>query len=367
MKDKFKKYPLQKMKQIFKNSIVATIIIVGSLFVIGLIFGICVFNKVHIEETYETYEPKATHAVSQVEKTETISKERNKPLVLKDKNIVIFGVDKEEARTDTIIVVHFNSQTSKTCIVSIPRDTKIEWSDSQIEKAEELGCPYQYYSKITDMSSLGGIENLRYFTIRSIEEMLDIKVDNYMVINTQVIREIVDKLGGIEVNVPREMKYVDHWQGLTIDLEPGLQLLNGEQAEGLLRWRHNNNYSEQYAMGDLGRIETQQLFISAFMDKVLNHLSVTNILSIITSIYSNVKTDMGFTQIMDYLGYLDYISKDNMTLKTLPGESIEEDLWYYITDQDEVKEFVEENFYSIDDSDSFDLEEVNVAEVYHED
>lgn len=342
MEDQSNKYPPQKIKRIFKKSIIIAVCILIGLLGIGIILSMCAFNKVHVESAYETYMPKSEQEDSNLEKQDTVQK---KPVVMSDRNIAIFGVDKEEARTDTILVAHLNSKESKICIVSIPRDTKVYWSDEQIEKAEQLGRPYQYYSKITDMSSLGGIENLRYFTIRSIEELMDIKIDNYVVVNTQVVREIVDKLGGIEFNVPREMKYTDNWQGLHIDLEPGWQVLNGEQAEGLLRWRHNDNYSEQYALGDLGRIETQQAFIKVFMDKVLNDLSISKILSIITSIYSNVKTDIGFTQIMNYLGYMDYISEEHIEVKTLPGESVEQELWYYITDEDEVRSFVDENFY----------------------
>lgn len=362
MEDKFNKYLPQRMKQLLKKSTTAAVSILIGLLGIGLIIGACAFNKVHVESAYETYEPTVSHEEVQ---EEVADKEKKKPVVMSDKNIVVFGVDKEESRTDTILVVHFDSKNSEVCVVSIPRDTKVYWSDEQIEKAEEIGCPYQYYGKITDMSSLGGIENLRYFTIRSIEELMDIKVDNYVVINTQIIREIVDKLGGIEFDVPREMKYTDNWQGLHIDLQPGLQLLNGEQAEGLLRWRHNDNYTEQYALGDLGRIETQQAFIKVFMDKVLNDLSVSKILSIVSSIYSNVRTDIGFTQIMTYLGYMDYISEDSINLMTLPGESIEEDLWYYVTDEEEIRAFVEENFYGLGEVSELD-EVADQAEVYDE-
>ena len=338
MKNKKYKYPPKKMKHIFFKSMLITAGVVAVLFVGVLIFGASIFNKIHIGSDYEAYSPKVNRGTQS-------SEEDMSDVAITDKNIVVFGVDKDESRTDTILVVHFDSKNSNTSIVSIPRDTKVTWTESQQDKAVELERSYQYESKITEMSSLGGIENLRYFTIRSIEEMLDIKVDNYVVINTSMIREIVDKLGGIEVNVPREMKYTDNYQDLHIDLQPGLQLLDGEAAEGLLRWRHNNDFSEQYAEGDLGRIETQQLFIEAFADKILNDLSVTNIINIITSVYSNVQTDVSLKQAIDYTAYLEYISEGNMIMKTLPGESVREDLWYYIVDEAEVATFVNEHFY----------------------
>jgi len=338
MKNNKFKYPPQKVKRIFLKSMVITIGVVAVLIVFTLVFGASLFNKIHIDSDYEAYSPKVNRDTQKAE-------ENMSDVVITDKNIVVFGVDKGASRTDTILMVHFDSKNSKTSIVSIPRDTKVVWTESQQDKAIELGRSYQYESRINEMSSLGGIENLRYFTLRSIEEMLDVKVDHYVVINTSVIREIVDKLGGIEFNVPREMKYTDNDQDLHIDLEAGLQLLDGEAAEGVLRWRHNNDFTNQYAEGDLGRIETQQLFIEALADKVLNDLSVTNIVRIITSVYNNVQTDISLKEAIDYTAYLEPISKRNITMKTLPGESSREDKWYYIVDENEITTFVNENFY----------------------
>lgn len=339
MKNNKIKYPPQKIRRIFLKSMLITAGVVAVSFIGVLIFGASLFDKMRLDSDYEVYSPKVNRM--------TQNEEDMSDVVVTDKNIVVFGVDKEETRTDTILVVHFDSKNSKTSIVSIPRDTKVAWTESQQDKAVELERSYQYESKITEMSSLGGIENLRYFTIRTIEEMLDIRVDNYVVVNTSIIREIVDKLGGIEFNVPREMKYTDNYQDLHIDLEPGVQLLDGEAAEGVLRWRHNNDFTEQYAEGDLGRIETQQLFIKAFADKVLNDLSVTNIINIITSIYSNVRTDVSLKEAIDYTAYLEHISIGKITMQTLPGESVREDKWYYIVDEDEVAAFINENFYGV--------------------
>lgn len=344
MKKKIGKNGSRKLRQLFLRSALITLACVGVIFGGVLIAGNSLFDAVQINADYEEYTPKSSHHPKTQESNEEVEIE---PTAIEDKTIMIFGVDKDETRTDTILIAHFNSANHKVCIASVPRDTKVEWTDEQLEKAQELGRSYQYTSKITDMSSLGGVDNLRYFTIRSVEEMLDIKVDNYVVVNTKVIREIVDKLGGIEVDVPRVMKYDDFDQDLHIDLEPGFQLLNGEQAEGLLRWRHNNSYSEQYAQGDLGRIETQQIFIEAFADKVLNDLSIKKVVDVITSIYSNVKTDISLQEALSYTNYLSYLSLDNMSLKTIPGKSVKEDLWYYEVDEDKIMEFVDEEFYGI--------------------
>lgn len=260
-------------------------------------------------------------------------------------NIAVFGVDKDEARTDVIFVVHFNSETGAAKVVAVPRDTKVTWSDYQKEKARELEKSVHDVSKITEMSAYGGIDNLRYFTISSIENMLGIKIDHYVVVNIEAFRKIVDALGGVEVEVPRAMKYSDNSQGLYIDLEPGLQLLDGQQAEGLVRWRHNDDYSEQYGEGDVGRIETQQIFLKAFTKKILSPSVLKSLPRIASILYSDLKTDVGLKDITSYLGYLNKFNINNLSFFTLPGEAAYENRkWYYLLDYDQIDTFVMEHF-----------------------
>ena len=354
---KISKKQASKLKRLFLRSALITLGCIAVIFLGAIIIGKNLVKSVQVETDYVEYTPKAS------EHTQN-EKDIQEPVEMEDKTIMVFGVDKGEARTDTILIAHFDSTNQKVYITSIPRDTKVFWTEEQQDKALELGRSYQYISKITEMSSLGGIENLRYFTIRSVEEMLDVKVDNYVVVNTKVIRELVDKLGGIEVNVPRVMQYDDNYQDLHIDLQPGLQVLNGEQAEGLLRWRHNKSYSEQYAQGDIGRIETQQLFIKAFADKVINDVSVEKVVDVLTAIYANIKTDISFNEALNYVQYLPYLSVNNIELKTLPGESKLEDVWYYIVDEEETMMYVNEAFYGMKPVvETSDLQDTNAESI----
>lgn len=326
--------------QLFRRAAFITLGVVGVIFMVALIVGRNLFKAVQVDTEYIAYTPKASSHTPDM-----VKKEGKKPKV-KSKTIMVFGVDKGEGRTDTILIAHLDSNTEKVSVVSVPRDTRVYWSEEQRDKAEELDRMYRYESKITDMSSLGGIENLRHFTIRSVEELLDVRVDNYVVVNTEVIRELVDALGGIEVDVPRRMEYDDNYQDLHIDLYPGLQVLNGQQAEGLLRWRHNKDYSEQYAMGDLGRIETQQLFISAFADKIINDLQVTELLEVATAVYRNIQTDIKMSELMDYVKYIPYLKMENIKFDTLPGDSANiGGFWYYLADEETLPAFVDEYFY----------------------
>ena len=265
-----------------------------------------------------------------------------------NQNIAIFGVDKDGMRTDVIFVVNFNTVTDAIKVIAVPRDTKVAWTSYQQEKMHELGKGYHEYSKITEMSAYGGLDNLRYFTVNTLEDIMGIKIDHYIVVNIDAFRKIVDAIGGVEVNVPRRMEYNDNYQDLHIDLEPGLQVLNGEQAEGLVRWRHNEDYSEQYAEGDVGRIETQQLFLKALAHKVLSSSSTSDLLKIITAVYGDLKTDITMGEAKDYLKYVSQFKSENITFATLPGEAVREDKWYYILNQAEVDAFMQKIMYNRD-------------------
>lgn len=263
-----------------------------------------------------------------------------------NQNIAIFGVDKDGMRTDVIFVVNLNTETNAIKVIAVPRDTKVTWTEYQQEKMAELDKGYHDYSKITEMSAYGGLDNLRYFTINTLEDIMGITIDHYVVINIDAFRKIVDAVGGVEINVPRRMEYNDNYQDLHIDLQPGLQLLNGEQAEGLVRWRHNEDYSEQYAEGDVGRIETQQLFMKALAQKVLSTNSPIDLFKIAAAVYSDLKTDIQFTDLKTYLSCASQFNVNDITFATLPGEAVREDKWYYILNQPEVDAFMQKILYN---------------------
>lgn len=265
-----------------------------------------------------------------------------------NQNIAIFGVDKDGSRTDVIFVVNINTETDAIKVIAVPRDTKVAWTEYQQNKMAELGKGYHEYSKITEMSAYGGLDNLRYFTVNTLEDIMGIRIDHYAIINIDAFRKIVDAVGGVEVDVPRRMKYTDNYQDLHIDLQPGLQVLNGQQAEGLVRWRHNEDYSEQYAEGDVGRIETQQIFLKALADKVINKSTPADLLKIATAVYSDLKTDIKLSEVKDYLKYISQFKVENITFATLPGKAVRQDKWYYILDQAEVDAFMQKIMYDRD-------------------
>lgn len=260
-----------------------------------------------------------------------------------NKTLAVFGVDEDGYRTDVIFVVNYNSETGKSRVISIPRDTKVDWSEEQQAKMEEIKGYSVSVSKINEMTSYAGIEHINEFTVPEIEELLDIQIDNYIIITIDAFKQIVDAIGGVEVDVPvlngNGLHYDDNSQDLHIHLEPGLQILDGEAAEGLVRFRKG------YAEGDVGRIKTQQLFLEAFAKKITSPQIITKIPNIIKTIFDTVSTDIKLSEISNYLPYLKSLSADQVTFNIIPGEGkYIGSKSYFIVDEDAMPAFLKEVF-----------------------
>lgn len=260
-----------------------------------------------------------------------------------NKTLAVFGVDEDGYRTDVIFIVNYNSKSGKMRMISIPRDTMVEWTSSQ-QDLSELRKGYRVSTtKINEMTSYGGMENIRNLTIAQIEDMLDIQIDNYVVITLDAFREIVDAIGGVEVDVPaldgNGLQYDDNYQDLHIHLSPGVQLLDGQAAEGLVRFRKG------YAEGDVGRIKTQQLFLEAFAKKVTSPAIITKAPSIINTILNTVNTDVKLTEISGYLPYLKSMKAENLSFNIVPGgPKYIDSKSYYVVNEEEIPEFMKEVF-----------------------
>lgn len=237
-------------------------------------------------------------------------------------NFVIYGVDKDGYRTDVIMLAMFNHITKKIDIISIPRDTRVK-------------LPDDIYSELSNKKNIPSVMKVNaipaYIDIETSEEVLerifDINIDYYVKMNLDGFQKIVDTIGGVEVDIPKDMYYVDEYQDLYINLEKGKQTLYGAQAEQLIRYRKG------YANGDIGRIQMQHEFMKEFMKKLLSDRNKLNMINIITTMEKYVETD--FYDVMDYLKYMNDISVDNLTMHNLPGEAkYINNISYFIRDEE---------------------------------
>lgn len=242
-------------------------------------------------------------------------------------NFAILGVDDDGTRTDTIMVGSYNRDTGTVDIISIPRDTYVEMPEERLQvlRAEGRWVPTDGVMKINAVHSLAGKEHGVAFAVAQLEELLGIQIDYSAKLDLAAFRHLVDAIGGVVFDVPQRMYYRDPEQGLYIDLQPGFQTLNGEQAEQLVRYRKADNHnpiSSGYAEGDLQRVKVQQAFVKEFISQAMakkNLLSATG--ALITTIFQYVETDFGIADIPKYLGDLKNFSSDNINLMTMPGDA----------------------------------------------
>ncbi|MDD4722947.1 MAG: LCP family protein, partial [Acidaminococcaceae bacterium] len=164
------------------------------------------------------------------------------------KNIVVMGVDKREGdvgRSDTLFVVMFDAKNNHASLLSIPRDTMVK-------------IPQNGWDKINHAYAYGGHK----MTSQTVEEFLGIRINNYVIIDFKGFVRIIDAIGGIDIDVEKNMHYTDPYDddGLVINLNKGWQHLDGKKAIEYVRYRDEE--------GDIGRIKRQQKFIASVYHKI---------------------------------------------------------------------------------------------------
>lgn len=259
---------------------------------------------------------------------------------LKDLNKVNFlligisGYD-DYKLADTIMVCSYDPKNQNASILSIPRDTYVGKNKLKASASYKINSVYRNGENIDGM-------------IKSIEDILDLKIDNYIVVDTNALKQIVDAIGGVEFDVPIDMKYDDYSQDLHINLKSGYQKLNGQQAEWLVRFRHSNNgatYSQEYGDNDIGRMRTQREFITATLKQTLKPSNILKITEIAKIAFQNITTNITYNTIKDYIPYSVNFNTENLKTGVLPGTPEQcNGVWIYTVNKKETKKIVNELF-----------------------
>ena len=236
-------------------------------------------------------------------------------------NALVCGTNQD--LTDTMIYVNYDVKNGKVAMMSIPRDTYIT----------------NEYCNGHKLNSLYRGKNVQPF-INQIEELIGVDIDYYLIFDSKMLHEIVDAVGGVEVDVPIRMKYDDPTQNLHIDLKPGVQVLNGKQAEQFVRYRKGNDGSG-YAMGDLQRTEVQQQFIKKFISTVLSTKNLTKIPDLINIALDNTDTNITAREALKYSTDVIKVDTSNITSCTAPGEAkYINGVSYFVLDEAKTKTLV---------------------------
>lgn len=209
--------------------------------------------------------------------------------------------------TDTIMLCAYFPQEQKVSILSIPRDTFIGDDKDNTTSYDKINALYQKSP-----------EN----TLEAVRKLTGVDVRNYVVINNNALEKVIDAVGGIYFDVPIDMWYDDPTQDLHIYINKGYQLLNGENAVKVLRFRHNNDmstYPKEYGEQDLGRMRTQREFIKAAANQILSSNNILKLNEILEIVFDNIQTNLSISELIKYIPSATEFNVENMKTEALPG------------------------------------------------
>lgn len=218
-------------------------------------------------------------------------------------NILILGIDNSghphqgkftpaealAGNSDTMLLVRLLPDSHQINVLSIPRDTLVRLPDVGIDK-------------INDANVRGGPK----LAAETVSQLLNgVMIDRYVRVDTEGFIHLVDALGGVEVNVPKKMDYIDHTQHLSIHFSPGRQKLNGQHLQEYVRFRHDG-------LGDIGRVQRQQEILKELLRTLVQPASIAKLPQILQVLKDNVETDLS---VEEMLAVAQTVATSNCSLK----------------------------------------------------
>lgn len=237
-------------------------------------------------------------------------------------HVMILGVDSRKddvGRSDTMMVAALDTDKGKAALLSVPRDTRVA--------IEGHG-----YEKINHAYAYGGHE----MSQKSVESLLGVTMDHYIIINTTAFERIIDAMGGVDINVEKRMYYEDPWDdngGLVIDLYPGEQHMDGKKAIQYVRYRDGE--------GDIGRIGRQQKFVKACLSKLISTDMLPRLPKFIEEASAAVTTDMSVPELLRFAKQMKEVHDNGLTAQMVPGQpAYLQDVSYWIPDITDLRQLI---------------------------
>lgn len=210
-------------------------------------------------------------------------------------------------RSDCVMVASTDFDTKQVRLVSIPRDGWVQhWQNGRNFGYERLGNTYSLGQEHDLRNPLAGITR----TKESVEHLLNLQVDHYVVVDFEGLERLVDKLGGLTVDVEMDMNRDDNAGNLHIHLKQGVQHLNGKQVVQYARYRDPK-------LADLGRMPRQQKVVRLLLQEMMKKEHLTKLPDLAVTLYESVITDFSMDQLIALAQHLDEYSPDCIETQTL--------------------------------------------------
>ena len=224
------------------------------------------------------------------------------------------GLDEAAENTDVLFLLSVDPSSNRMAVMQIPRDTYFRTNDGAGKiNAIYAACRSRGESAEQALSVLSN----------QISKTFSVPLTASVAFTTAALRAAVDAMGGVTVNIPADMEIEGQ------RYSEGERLLSGKEAESFVRYR------ESYVMGDLGRVDAQKLFLSAFLKKARTDLQPASMIRLLLSMREDVITDISLSRALSVgIGMHSRLSSLSAVFFTLPGEPLlHREHWYFIANK----------------------------------
>ena len=213
-------------------------------------------------------------------------------------HILLVGEDNVEGshRSDSIALAAVDLDAKSARILSLPRDTRVE-------------IPGHGWQKLNHAYAYGGIDLLR----ATVGKAFGVPIHYYLLVDYGTFPRMVDIIGGVDLYVPKRLRYVDRAGHLDINIPEGQQHLDGQRALHFVRFRHD-------ALGDIGRVQRQQQFLKAALEKLKQPEYLSRIPELAKEVVAFIKTDLTASQSVQLGGFVKELDRNRILFSVLPGK-----------------------------------------------
>jgi LCP family protein required for cell wall assembly len=231
-----------------------------------------------------------------------------------DNSLMSIGQQGNAGLTDVIMLVNLDLNKKTLTITQFPRDTFVS-EDVPVHKINATYETYYYQEVNNGMSDEEAKAKATERFADTLENALGINIKYHAIMNLEGFGKIVDMLGGVEVNVPNELVYTDEAQNLYINLKPGLQVLNGDQAIQFVRYRKG------YVQADIGRGNAQKIFLASLL-KQIKGSDIATLTGLASEILKYTSTNITAEDLIYFAkGLIGEVDLSNMKMYTAPGNA----------------------------------------------
>jgi len=262
-------------------------------------------------------------------------------------NFIFIGLD-QHVIADAIMVGTFYRDTGDIHIMSVPRDMFVRVPAHRQEQMRAQGLRPPSTLKVGELRSYGGQMHGIYFLIAQLEEMFGVDFDFYVEVELAAFRRIVDAIGGVYMDIPRRLFYLDPvaTPPLRIDVPAGRPRLDGNMAEGVVRYRN-------FPMGDLDRNRMQMDFMRELINQATTRDALMNDpLALIGIVINDVRTNFSLTDAARYVPLLPRISGESFITFTLPFTALDP---FVMPDTNLLPAIISEIFYATPEEEQEEL------------